>query len=402
MARTRSTEKVQNFKYFYVSDNPNNSAGQYDKFFITKSESITDNNNKTQRPESGVSHYRTTSFPGRIPDYTIPGLYFLKVLNEPLGADAKSVKTCIDSRTSQGINEAFKELQFKFYQERASLVDRKDTINFLAELKELPSLFKSLNKYRYLDWEFGMAPFLRELTGLLSITEDTLESAKGKIASSQKYMKFEKSKIIPVSFDDSRYNFGAGFPCRVKFDGKCSVRLRGEYRVIFPDITNDSNLKALIRDIEGFNADPATIWEALPFSWLIDWFLPIGSYLEKLSGSNFNPVLVMRGTITVKCTGSFEVFTAYNHQYGAFKAGHSMGGGSYLNYSRTSFSDSLDSMFHSPPKWRFQTPDFRKSGILNDIFGKGSSLDDAKKSKHQLRKAIRRKKRITRIPGTVD
>lgn len=387
MSRTRVKNPERNFPYKIVYGDPYPDT-LYDRYINIKSESITDNNNGVNRPESGVVHSKATHFPHPLPVNYYYGGY---IEGDVAASHASILREYFDSQVKTECARVIENIKYKFYNDQASLVERGETLNFMNELRELPSMFKVLSKYSYLDWEFGWSPFLRDLTTLLSKTSSTIASAKAKIASLDKGQPLSVTKNIATSFFHEDAGLAVGFPIACEYIGRAEIRLRGSYRIVYPNLEDPHNLERLRKDIEGYNADPATLWEAVPFSWFVDWFLPIGDSLKALSGTNLNPAMYMRGTISVKCTGTYELYSRHDKgDNSAVRYDTSYGGGTHSYYHRETLADDLDSMFFRPPVFRLPVPDLRKAGIMNDIFGKGSSLVDADKLRHQTRKDRRR------------
>jgi hypothetical protein len=83
-----------------------------------------------------------------------------------------------------------------------------------------------------------------------------------------------------------------------------------------PDGSTDADTLSLARQLVwGLNVSPASLWEAMPWSWLIDWFGSFGDYLE----ANRNRVPVHGHDICwMQESKSRFVFDGfYKNQYGA-------------------------------------------------------------------------------------
>lgn len=53
-------------------------------------------------------------------------------------------------------------------------------------------------------------------------------------------------------------------------------------------------------DVLGINANPAVIWNAIPFSFVIDWFVNVGGFLERLRVDNIRAAT----TVTKFCVSA--------------------------------------------------------------------------------------------------
>lgn len=80
---------------------------------------------------------------------------------------------------------------------------------------------------------------------------------------------------------------------------KMRMRIVGYLRV------KDSALKAI--SYYGLDNPTLAVWEAMPYSFVVDWFLPIGDYLSSLSA--FNGIEVINPSISVSYTCSWKGYT---------------------------------------------------------------------------------------------
>jgi hypothetical protein len=170
-----------------------------------------------------------------------------------------------------------------------------------AEMLELTSLFRVTTKTlattlgsTYLNYKFGWATLVSDLRKFRSITK-VVESRIREFNSLVQYGSFSReltlgkartSKEFGLSYI---YNVGNS---KVKGIGNRTVKsdMTGYIRYVPTLATFEENLLPL-EPVEHFNIalrhvldldelDPDTIWEAIPFSWLVDYFYEIGPYLE--------------------------------------------------------------------------------------------------------------------------
>jgi len=104
-------------------------------------------------------------------------------------------------------------------------------------------------------------------------------------------------------------------------------------------------------------------WEALPYSFVIDWFLPIGDYLAQC-GSFASTVKVTQMSITKKTSrdwvGSTLISTQPNNSAGAMKS-------SRVGFSRQYTYKTRSNQMRSRPLPRLQTPFTSPSRYLNQL-----------------------------------
>jgi hypothetical protein len=248
----------------------------------------------------------------------------------------------------------------------------------------LPDLFKSLDKYKFIDWQFGWKPFLNDLGIISAKVTDSVDRINAKLASLREPVVSQKTFNIPVSFSErvALYPYQSD---ALTFSGSMKVCYNATFAPRIPEVLAPFEIEQIRKDMEGWNMDPATIWEGMPFSWLVDWFIPIGSSLESISGANFNPYLDIKGTISFKIVGGFS----WQSVNSSAVPNVDLGGGLYKHYHRQPLATSLSSNQLIVPKLRLPLPGADKLGVLNDIFGVDTSLEatnrDARKARRRQR-----------------
>jgi hypothetical protein len=126
----------------------------------------------------------------------------------------------------------------------------------------------------WLEYQYGWMPLLRDVHDAYGVAKDGLDAdpyVKGR-------SKQSTTITIPVPyFGSAPYNatYNKGVvryaDATVKIEAQCSLHAHIDYAVI-------GYLKQL-----GL-ANPASIaWELVPFSFVVDWFLPVGEFLEAVA-----------------------------------------------------------------------------------------------------------------------
>lgn len=121
----------------------------------------------------------------------------------------------------------------------------------------------------WLALQYGWKPLLSDIEGMLKIMGNQMvaDDFVQRVSSSASARK-QFSANLPV--------VGSGFPNGVTlFDIKTRCKFQIRYRM-------DNPLLAVFAQT-GFTNPVNLFWEILPFSFVADWFLPIGSYLEALT-----------------------------------------------------------------------------------------------------------------------
>jgi hypothetical protein len=164
--------------------------------------------------------------------------------------------------------------------------------NFLLDIGDITSLFqlwksnvslaKNLAGAR-LNYQFGWKPTIGDLANMLnavSSLEQKLKLFRESLGSvSNRNLTMRNSDITKTG----TYNLGGDPHYRIDWkaslSGKVKVHLKFKYLPI-PAMTNfETNLRGLL-DVLGFELNPRIIWDALPFTFVIDWFFGVGAWLQ--------------------------------------------------------------------------------------------------------------------------
>jgi hypothetical protein len=173
--------------------------------------------------------------------------------------------------------------------------------NFFLELDDIPRLFQlwkfKLGKARQLardakklannaaganlNWSFGWKPLIGDLQAivsiLLNVTQeiDQFEKAVNEL--------FHRSKSMLSESDSVSGNNQYLAETRTTWEGEVSRNVVAHlvYRAMPP-----AQLKGLKKTLKvltaalGFELNPRIIWDALPFTFVLDWFFEVGSFLN--------------------------------------------------------------------------------------------------------------------------
>lgn len=119
----------------------------------------------------------------------------------------------------------------------------------------------------YLEWQYGWKPLVSDLAGLFSVIKDNLKNIKPPLvtgrghASSSASMEYEHAGYkVKTSVDASYY-------CKI--------------------IATVSDTDGFFRTAHQLGLDdPLWIaWDLVPYSFITDWFIPVGNYLEAMNAT---------------------------------------------------------------------------------------------------------------------
>jgi hypothetical protein len=183
------------------------------------------------------------------------------------------------------------------------------TLNFLYELKDLPSLFKKIRRpqdFRYIDYAFAIAPMLSDLRNALTAYNNQVADLNRKL---------EKFKSINVSFlkrsaltDYGQREFLPGQRHTLSTRGILITRASGTIDMDIPSFSQvNPGLFSLLDDLQ-VDISAGNAYNAIPWSWFVDWFLPVGDFLEGLP-SLMKPRTTFTGSISHKLLTTSDVYT---------------------------------------------------------------------------------------------
>lgn len=176
----------------------------------------------------------------------------------------------------------------------------------------------------YLAWRFAWQPFVSDckalLSKLLSLQRRIKQFIRGQKQKQQRY--FGKNVQLPFtggSYTDTNWSIPPGSSNAAFYGGistgYCGVstrrqeysqptcRLTATMRYNYTLPASVSSMEGRIRsylDILGVNANPAIIWNAIPFSFVVDWFVNIGGFLERIRVDN----IYATTTVTQLCASA--------------------------------------------------------------------------------------------------
>jgi hypothetical protein len=231
----------------------------------------------------------------------------------------------------------------------------------LRELRSSPlAALKGLIN-AHLTWKFGIDPLIKDI--------QTVHSALGRLASNiekvQKPFRVTGSFLIEKSetFIDTGWNESPATLAFYKARVKCTKTTRtvfteGALRQLKPGSLPrlDMLRLAALRDSLGLNPSLKQTWQAIPRSFILDWFFPISNYLEQLDGTE--PANEWFTTIntwsTVKSTTDGRLIEEYQPLIGSNQVVQSYSGLDLQEYEfrHNSFSRSE---LHGP-SWTPATP----------------------------------------------
>lgn len=284
-----------------------------------KFESIDDVNNGRLRPESPCTIIEVVARPISNALAYAPDRH--GNINVPLNSYVDYIKRI----AADDVFDVWAGLDKRVQKQRKSLMQQFSTINFMSELREVGSLFKRadntwrhFSEVRGIDYQFGVAPMIADLLNALK-HYDSVANRANELTKRYRNIPIDTGMVRrgnaagPISFFSGNAHHSDDF-----FIVK--GRVKGELSVGFPRLALVNPEVFFMLDRLAINPSLANFWEAVPFSWLLDWFLPAGEFLSTLPDL-MSPDCHFTGTQSVKIKGHSIETTLYSGPGFAFYAG---------------------------------------------------------------------------------
>lgn len=203
---------------------------------------------------------------------------------------------------------------------------------FMFELRELPELVHDTGKKlirnlakRNLRYQFGLLPLLSDVSKLISFT-DKVDARTREILSYADGERVRKRSLYEntESVDTGQYITYNSAPGWIVVSGNSiskttSNKVWGYIRIspapTFGDWSKDGERvrSAAQRAVGSLYLDPSTLWEAIPWSWLVDWYGNVGDWLQ--ANRNYVP-LVWGDPYICETITTIETFGITNNNCG--------------------------------------------------------------------------------------
>nr|UJQ85890.1 MAG: hypothetical protein 1 [Leviviridae sp.] len=183
-----------------------------------------------------------------------------------------------------------------------------ELLNAIYELREFPSMLRqrfldrginSIGDY-WLALKFGWEPLLRD-TGLFVLTQINMQKRLAQLIRDSGRPIKRRIKLRDESYASGRLewldwgafeqSFHSGFyqwqpGCHAYIRTNDRVWASARFRYWLPEGPRDVVWKAkMMAAIFGLYPSPKVVWNALPWTWLIDWFGNVGNILSNMSNT---------------------------------------------------------------------------------------------------------------------
>lgn len=163
--------------------------------------------------------------------------------------------------------------------------------NFLVELDDVGKLFQIWKKNvgiaknaagAHLNYSFGWKPLMSDIRNMVATLEGLMDRISEFEKAANMTLKSHRKFFNEVTAKSGTFTYSVQSP--VKWSGfiERSKSAGLTYRPQPFQVTR--GYKMMLRaylDALGFELNPSIIWDALPFTFVLDWFFGIGSWLER-------------------------------------------------------------------------------------------------------------------------
>jgi len=161
----------------------------------------------------------------------------------------------------------------------------------------------------HLQVSFNVMPLLSDISGIIQTMRNTEKELAQLIARQHKVQKKHFRAFMGDSYQDSDSGMinatktypGSGHP-PVFGNAKAQREVKYSTREFHAEIwysywlgtaeLEQARIRAYL-DKLGVNLDPSIIWNAIPWSFVVDWFVGIGPWLSQFTSRNIEPVVII-------------------------------------------------------------------------------------------------------------
>lgn len=198
-----------------------------------------------------------------------------------------------------------------------------DLALFLAEIRDVPRMLKDTAKFFKNSWtaftkggqhvskhaanswlgaNFGWLPFISDMRKFARTTQtldksiQQLKRDNGKWVRRRRTVSTTLETLSDTGWVNNQPYHGSGFNSTAyvglpNMRGRCTIERAADFwfeaafRYWIPDIGTSNWRRKAIRKLYGLDLTPSLLWEATPFSWLVDWYSNVGDVISNLDNN---------------------------------------------------------------------------------------------------------------------
>lgn len=300
-SRVRSSDPQMWTKYHYRHGIDAPTSSRLDYKIDTTVESITESS-RGRGFVNPVRHYKHTSF---------YNLAIFSGYSPPNGVVTTYVNTHFNEFFADRplpIDFGFRDFTLKDFKDKILDVGDTNLLDFLRTLKQIPEL---VTKFSFrpdkltLAFNYGLVPTLKDIKdayGILKNAEKEIQRLAGLHGKPHKvHMKVKKKwrSVHPHQGHFSTYN--------IIIEGNIVHRASALFSIEKLDPSSSNQILLSLQKL-GLGRWASTAWEAIPFSFLLDWFWKVGNTIAQFDFDIFSPSITLWHTArSVKFEGEFKI-----------------------------------------------------------------------------------------------
>lgn len=207
----------------------------------------------------------------------------------------------------------------------------------------------------WLQFQYGIRPLLSDIEGAVEILKTDQKFVFDVVAT-------RKGTFGPVPKHDMQGSYGSSYNshCNVSWDtsvsGDVTVKYKARIRITSPGMQFLTSV--------GLTNLPALLWELTPWSFVADWFIPIGDYLHKMDALNGTEVMYAHKSVL-----THETVTQTKLFYGYKDIGYPtrVTGTTVVDYVKTHFKRTVLTSLPSAPIPRLSDSPLNLGRALNAL-----------------------------------
>ena len=213
------------------------------------------------------------------------------------------------NRSGSSYCPSFTPVNFAYWQTKALAnlnpgVPLVDLPLFVFEFKDLPGMLKNLGEVLlkrlsaramtngYLAYSFGWKPLVSDLSTLWNITQKVEERDRylRKLEHGTYLRRKLGGGVVQHSITSNGYELpGSSVPYIVRADvellEKQTAWFTANAKLLSPSLPASDRHRSLMNEALGLNVSPATLWNMIPWSWLIDYFANFSDFMSAQRGN---------------------------------------------------------------------------------------------------------------------
>jgi len=153
----------------------------------------------------------------------------------------------------------------------------------------------------YLEVQFGWKPLYSDVMAIIKSLRELNKRIKRELSNQYKLrrrhykisfvLEPEQQVLSGVLFKTyaDGYPFYMGYRTRVRTKAQAVFHVEVEYQYYYPEMVQQHAALLGLLDSLGVNLNPKIVWNAIPFSFVVDWVVNVSSFLDNFKLANMEP-----------------------------------------------------------------------------------------------------------------